>query len=147
MRHSVYGRRLSRTKNERTSLFRGLVRSLLISESITTTEAKAKAIKGLVDSLISKSQKRTSGSLREVESFVIWPDIRKKLVEEVAPRYKNRISGFTTLVKMGRRQGDGAMMVRMSLIGESAGPSQLVIPEKIIEAVEKPKRVRKATKK
>lgn len=145
MRHNVYGRKLGRTKNERTQLFRGLVRSLLISESITTTEAKAKAIKGLVDTLITQSKKKTSGSLREVESFIVWPDVRKKLVDEVAPRYKNRASGFTTLVKMGKRQGDGAMLVKMSLIDSSE--KLKVKSEKSVEVEEKAETTEKPARK
>lgn len=103
------GRKLGRNTNQRTSLFRSLIRSLLLHGSIQTTEAKAKAIKGLVDRIISKGKQ---GKL----SFLVQKDIVKKLADDIVPRYEGRLSGFTTTVRMGRRLGDGAMMVKMSLI-------------------------------
>lgn len=142
MRHRVYGKHLSRDKNERTALFRGLVRNLVLQESITTTQAKAKAIKGLVDKLISDSRKNTLAAKNSVISFLPQQEVSKKLMEEIAPRYKDRVSGFTTLVKLGRRQGDGTMMVKMSLVSE--GEKQKTEKAESAKPEEKPKRVRKA---
>ncbi|MBI4036969.1 50S ribosomal protein L17 [Candidatus Daviesbacteria bacterium] len=116
MRHKVYGKHLGRDKNQRTALLRGLVRSLLLHESITTTKAKAAAIKGLMDRLIVKSKEKTNASLNVVHSTLPNVEISKKLIEEIAPRYQKRTSGFTRTVKVGRRLGDGALMVKMSLI-------------------------------
>lgn len=116
MRHRVYGRHLGRDKNQRTALFRGLVRSLILHESITTTSPKAKAIKGFVDHLISKGQQGTEGSKQVVLSNIPQKEVREKLLGQIVPRYKNRISGFTTTTRLGQRAGDGAMLVRMSLI-------------------------------
>lgn len=116
MRHRVYGRHLGRDKNQRTALFRGLVRSLFLHESITTTESKAKAIKGLVDRLISKSKQGSEAAKRVVYSTVSQPEVSKKLIEEIAPRYQERNSGFTSIIRLGRRAGDGAMLVKMSLV-------------------------------
>ena len=116
MRHRVYGKHLQRDKNQRTALFRSLVRELVLHESIQTTSAKAKAIKGLVDKLITKSKENTNASKLVVESFVNQPAISKKLMEEIAPRFKDRTSGFTNIVRLGSRAGDGAVMVQMSLI-------------------------------
>lgn len=118
MRHRVYGRHLNRDKNQRKALFRGLVRNLVIHESIETTSPKAQAIKGLVDRLISKSKLNTNASRRVIESFLPYPLVSKKLIEEVAPRYKDRQSGFTQIIKLGIRSGDGAMMVRMNLVSD-----------------------------
>lgn len=116
MRHRVYGKHLNRDKNQRTSLFRGLVRSLILHESIETTQAKAKAIKGLVDKLITAGRKDTESSRRVVNTFITQQDISQKLLKNIAPRYTDRVSGYTQMVRLGNRQGDGAMMVRMSLI-------------------------------
>lgn len=118
MRHRVYGKHLSRDTNERTALFRGLIRNLFLQESITTTESKAKAIKGLVDKLISDSKKNTNAAKNSIISYLPQVEVNKKLMEEIAPRFPDRISGFTTLVKLGRRLGDGTMMVKMSLIDD-----------------------------
>lgn len=118
MRHKVYGKHLGRDKNQRTALFRGLVRGLILHESITTTSVKAKAIKGLVDNLISKARQNSESSKREVLSFLTQKEVSTKLLAEIAPRYQNRVSGFTNMVRLGVRAGDGAMMVKMSLVKE-----------------------------
>ena len=124
MRHRVYGKHLGRDKNQRTALFRGLTRSLILQGHITTTEAKAKAIKGLLDRLISKSRENTPASRRVVESAVPQKEVSKKLFEETAPSFPTRTSGFTRMVRLGIRAGDGAMMVRMSLISDKSAPIQ-----------------------
>ena len=93
MRHKVYGRKLGRNKAQRSSLFKNLLGSLILHGFIQTTESKAKAIKGLVDKFINKSKDK-----------------------EIVSRFKSRTSGYTSLVKLGPRLGDGAMMVRMSLL-------------------------------
>lgn len=140
MRHRVYGKHLSRDTNERTALFRGLIRNLFLQESITTTESKAKAIKGLVDKLISDSKKNTNAAKNSIISYLPQVEVNKKLMEEIAPRFPDRISGFTTLVKLGRRLGDGTMMVKMSLIDD-----RKVETKKEVIVEEKP--VKKTTKK
>lgn len=148
MRHRVYGRHLGRDKDERKSLFRGLIRELILHESIVTTEAKAKSIKGLVDRLIAKSKAEQSSSRRVVERFLPHKEIVKKLIEEVAPRYKERSSGFTNLVRLGQRAGDGSMMVRMSLIEETSKEKEGTKEPKTVreEKEEKPEKVNKPAK-
>lgn len=118
MRHKVYGKHLGRDKNQRTALFRGLVRSLFLQESITTTETKAKAIKGLVDKLITKSKDKSEASKRVIVSTISQPEVINKLMLEIGPRYSKRQSGFTQTVRLGKRAGDGAMLVKMNLISE-----------------------------
>lgn len=114
MRHRVYGKKLGRTKNERTALFRNLVQSLLISESIETTETKAKAIKGLIDKLV--NQAKTPATRRLVSQFLTNKTFSEKLIKDIAPRLKDRNSGYTSIIKVGRRLGDSSMIVRMSLL-------------------------------
>lgn len=120
MRHRVYGKHLGRDKNQRTALFKGLIRSLILQEAITTTDTRAKAIKGLVDRLIVKSKENTNKSKEIISKTFAQKEVAKKLIDEIAPRYKNRTSGFTTIARMGTRLGDGAMMVKMSLIEEES---------------------------
>lgn len=135
MRHRVYGRHLGRDKNQRTALFRGLIRSLFLHESITTTESKAKAIKGLVDRLVSKSKERSEAAKRVVYSTVSQPEVSKKLIEEIAPRYQERNSGFTRIIKLGRRSGDGAMLVKMSLVeGKKEEPKEKSVGVDLVSA-------------
>jgi large subunit ribosomal protein L17 len=118
VRHRVYGRHLNRDKNERTALFRGLIRHLILNESITTTESKAKAIKGLVDKLISRSKQDTNAAKNVIMSNLPQKEVTEKLIKEIGPRYQNRQSGFTNTVRLGTRKGDGTMMVKMSLVEE-----------------------------
>jgi large subunit ribosomal protein L17 len=114
VRHRVYGKHLGRDKNARTALFKSLVGSLILHGSIDTTETKAKAIKGLVDKII--TQAKSKDTQRLLQTFLSQKDIREKLVKEIAPNLKDRNSGYTSTVRLGTRAGDGAMVVRMSLL-------------------------------
>ncbi len=116
MKHNVYGKHLGRDKNQRQALFRGLIRSLFLEESITTTEAKYKAIKGLIDRLISKARDGSNASKNIIFSQIPQKEVSKKLLEDIAPRYKKRTSGFVSTVRIGTRKGDGAMMMKISLM-------------------------------
>lgn len=116
MRHRVYGKHLGRNKNQRTALFKSLVQALILSEKIETTQAKAKAVKSLVDKIITQSKSPTTQRL--VSQFLISKPAQKKLFEDITPRLKNRTSGYTSIVKLGKRQGDGTEMVKMSLLLE-----------------------------
>jgi len=116
VRHRVYGKHLGRNSNQRNALFKGLVRSLILHESITTTEAKAKAVKGLVDKIVVKGKANNNQAKSFIQGFLPDAVASKKLLEEIAPRFSTRTSGFTSLVKLGRRLGDGAMIVKMSFM-------------------------------
>lgn len=121
MRHKVYGKHLSRSKDQRTALFKSLVRSLILEESIKTTLPKSKAIKGLVDKIITHAKSETSK--RMVAQFLPHKVVLDKLNNEILPRLTSRTSGYTSMVKIGPRLGDGAMIVKMSLILDPAKPS------------------------
>lgn len=116
MRHRVYGSKLGRNKNQRTALFKNLVQSLILHSSIQTTEAKAKAIKGLVDKII--NQAKNPDTRRLLQTFLISKKTQEKLIKEIIPLLKSRTSGYTSLIRMGQRKGDGAMMVKISLLLE-----------------------------
>lgn len=133
MRHRVYGKHLSRSKDQRTALFKSLVRSLILEESIKTTEPKAKAIKGLVDKIITQAKSVTAK--RMVAQFLVHKPVHDKLMNDLLPRMKSRTSGYTSLVKMGPRVGDGAMVVKLSLILDAAKET----PAKKTKAVSEPK--------
>lgn len=119
MRHRVYGRHLGRTKNERASLFKNLIGALILHGSIETTGAKAKAVKGLIDRII--NQAKSKDTKRLVEQFLTQRKIQEKLYKEIVPRLVARNSGYTSIIKIGQRIGDGAMMVRMSLLVSEQG--------------------------
>ncbi len=124
MKHSVYGKKLGRDKNQRTALFRSLVRSLILHESIQTTETKAKAVKGLIDNLVVKAKDSSEASKRVVNAFLTQKEISEKLFKEIAPRFKQRSSGFTTSAKLGTRQGDGAMIVQIGWVGDKVAKEE-----------------------
>ena len=116
MRHRVYGKHLGRDKNERTALFKSLVGALILHGSIETTESKAKAIKGLVDKIITQAKSKNTKTL--VTAYLTQKSVQDKLFKEIVPGVSKRNSGYTSVVKLGRRFGDNAMKVRMSLLME-----------------------------
>jgi len=122
MRHQVAGRHLGRSSGQRRALFRNLVTELLRHGRIRTTEAKAKAIRPDAERIISIAKR----GLRE-ESYALHarrlaaarlndPLVTKRLFEEIAPTFENRAGGYTRLMKMGPRRGDGAEMVLLELV-------------------------------
>ena len=116
MRHRVYGKHLSRDSNQRAALFKSLVGSLILHGSIETTQTKAAAIKGLVDQVINQAKHKETRRL--LQSFLTQKVVVDKLVNEVAPSLKSRNSGYTSVIKLGNRLGDNAMVVRMTLLTE-----------------------------
>lgn len=116
MRHRVFGRKLGRDKDHRKALFKNLVTSLVLHEQIKTTEAKAKAIKGLVDKVITKGRTGSFHARRVLASFFTNQKAVEKVMKVLVPRFQQRRSGFTRLVRLGRRRGDNAPLVRMELV-------------------------------
>ncbi len=137
MRHRVYGKHLGRNKDERRNLFKGLVRLLFSHGTIQISEAKAKAIKGLVDKVITLAKDKKTE--RRLQSFLTDKNLRERLVKEIMPKLGSRTSGFTSIVRMGTQLGDQTTIVKMSLIGaEELKPIQ-----KEVSKVEKPVAVKK----
>src|SRR3989344_8607132 len=105
MRHRVQAKHFNRDSNSRKALFKSLVSSLIQSGEIQTTEPKAKAIKGLVDKLIHKAQEGTINTRRILARFFGRRDVVNQLVDSVAPAMKDRQSGFTRIIRLGKRRG------------------------------------------
>ena len=116
MRHKVAGRRLGRSSAHRIALFRNLVTDLLNYEKITSTEAKAKEIRGLAEKMITLGKKGGLTSRRQALTFILDEKIAAKVFNELAPRYAERPGGYTRLIKLGPRLGDGAPMARIELV-------------------------------
>ena len=116
MRHRVQSRRFDRPTDERLALFRGLVTDLLRHEQLRTTEAKAKAIRGLVEKMITLGKSGTLPARRRVLGYVYDKDVARKVFDELGPRYAERPGGYTRIVKLGPRLGDGAPLVQIELI-------------------------------
>ena len=110
MRHHVFGRKLGRTKDERKLLFRNLVTELILHGRLKTTVAKAKAVKPLIDKLVTKAKKATLAARRELAA-VLPKEAALILANTIAPHFKNRTSGFSRIIYIGERSGDHAEMV------------------------------------
>jgi large subunit ribosomal protein L17 len=116
MRHRVAGRNLSRSTEQRWALYRNQVTSLLDHERITTTEAKAKEVRGLAEKMITLAKDGSLASRREALAFVTDKRVVDKLFAEIAPSYADRNGGYTRLLKLGPRAGDSAPMVKIELV-------------------------------
>jgi len=116
MRHQVAGRKLGRSSAHRKALYRNLVTDLLNYEKITSTEAKAKEIRSLAERMITLGKEGGLNSRRQALSFILDKKITEKVFNELAPRYAERPGGYTRLIKLGPRLGDGAPMVRIELV-------------------------------
>jgi large subunit ribosomal protein L17 len=125
MRHSVAGYTLGRTKGARIALRRNLIKQLFTHERIRTTKAKAAAIRGDAERLITLARNSANGSdadkmnaRRLAASRLGDNQVIKRLFDEVAPRFANRNGGYTRVMKLGPRLGDSAEMVVLELVEE-----------------------------
>lgn len=116
MRHRVAGRKLSRSTGHRRALYRNLVTDLLRYEKIVTTEAKAKEVGPLTEKMITLGKRGTLHARRQALSFVFDKDVVDKVFATVGPRYAERPGGYTRIVKLGPRLGDGAPMAQIELV-------------------------------
>jgi large subunit ribosomal protein L17 len=117
MRHRVDGYKLQRNIAGRNSLLRGLVTSVIEHERITTTTAKAKAAKPLVDNMITLAKRDTLHTRRQAAQFLRTPAAVKKLFDTLGARFGQRNGGYTRIVKVGWRKGDGGETAILELVG------------------------------
>jgi large subunit ribosomal protein L17 len=110
------GRRFGGSSAHQKSMLANLVASLIAAEAITTTEAKAKALRPVAEKIISKAKKGGLHNHRQVVSFLRDKEMAAKLFEEIGPRYADRPGGYTRILKVGPRQGDNAPMARIELV-------------------------------
>ncbi len=116
MRHKIAGRKLSRATDHRMALYRNLVTDLLRYEKIVTTEAKAKEARSLAERMITLGKKGGLPARRQALVVVYDKDVVNKLFAELGPRYAQRAGGYTRVVKLGPRVGDGAPMAQLELV-------------------------------
>jgi large subunit ribosomal protein L17 len=116
MRHRIAGRRLGRTSSHRKAMMRNLVTSLFEHEKITTTDAKAKELRGVADRMITLGKRGTLHARRQALSFIRDNRITKKVFEELSPRYTERMGGYTRVIKVGTREGDNALLSVIELM-------------------------------
>ena len=117
MAHRIGGRKLGRKQGPRLALYKNLTVSILRYERVKTTEAKAKEIRGRVERMITLAKRGDLTARRAVVSeFPNEPLVVTKLFDEIAPKYADRTSGFTRIVKIGQRRGDAAEIVQIELV-------------------------------
>ena len=117
MRHKRSGFKLKRDVGARKALLRNLVTSVILEERITTTVPKAKAAKPLVDKMITLAKRDSLHARRQAAAFLNTPESVKKLFDKLGTRFGQRPGGYTRIVRLGWRQGDGAEVVKLELVG------------------------------
>lgn len=116
MRHRKKVNKLSRPHEERESLLVGLAKGLIQHRKVDTTLAKAKEAQKVVERLITLARRGDTHARRLAFQFLQDKDVVKLLFEEVGPQYKEQNGGYTRVVKLGPRQGDGAELARLMLV-------------------------------
>lgn len=118
MRHLKSFNKLSRTHSHRKSLYKNMSVSLFKHGRIKTTIAKAKEIRRVAEKIITRAKVRTLHNIRIISKLIKDKEILMKLFDEIAPVYVERNGGYTRIIKLGRRKGDGADMAFLELIQE-----------------------------
>lgn len=126
MRHHVAGKKLNRSSDNRKALRRTLIVQLYEHERISTTRAKAEAVRGEAEKLITIARNSIEGTdIEKVNARRMvasrlggHPETVKKLFDDISPRYKERKGGYTRMMKLGMRLGDAAQMVILELVEE-----------------------------
>lgn len=152
MRKNVFGRQLSRDTKQRKALFRSLLSSLIFKESIRTTLEKAKAIKADADKIINKAKRGDEKLAVQLLKRDLGIDAMDKVIKDLALRFKDRTSGYTRIIRLGRRFSDNAEMVVMEWVvknqksnikDEKAGIKELPATTETQKRTETQKKVKK----
>jgi large subunit ribosomal protein L17 len=115
MKHHSKNRKFGRPTAQRKALLRSLMRSLVMSERIQTTEAKAKELRPVIEKMVTRAKSGSLVARREAVS-AIGEDMGKKLMDDIAPRYAERNGGYTRVVKLPLRQSDAAKMAMIEFV-------------------------------
>ena len=135
MRHRVHGRKLGRPTPHRRALLRSLCTSLFEHERITTTVQKAKEVRPLAEKLITLGKRESLHARRQAAAFLLRAAVVQKLFDTIATRFADRNGGYTRIVKLGYREGDGAELAILELLG-----SELSVKKAEKAAAEKAKK-------
>ena len=144
MRHGKAGFKLGRVTQHRWALFRNLLVALFRHERIMTTEAKAKAVRGLADHMVTLAKREDLHARRQVLAMVPDALVVKKLFDTIAARFSDRHGGYTRIMKAGLRPGDRAPMVVLELVDRPEAPPEK--GKKDAKAEKAPKEDKKAGK-
>lgn len=116
MRHRKNKVTLSRVKGQRELMLRTLAEAVVLHEGLDTTAAKARAVKPLVERMITRGKINTIVARRYLMKFFTKEAPVKKILEVLGPKYEARTGGYSRIVKLGQRKGDGAEIVRIELV-------------------------------
>jgi large subunit ribosomal protein L17 len=131
MRHRKSGRKLNRNSSHRTALMRSLAISIILRESIKTTLAKAKEIRGFLEPLVTLAKENTVANQRKAYSKLRDKAAVAKLFSEIGPRFKERPGGYLRVIKRGHRAGDKSPIAQVEFLKEDNEVSE---PEALEEA-------------
>ena len=129
MRHGKKVAKLGRTASHRKAMLSNMMTSLFTNETITTTQIRAKELKRSAEKMITFAKRGDLHARRQVLRVIADKQVVAKLFDEIGPRYKSRNGGYTRVVKMGPRRGDGAFMSIIELV-DRPGASEVSEPEK-----------------
>ena len=119
MRHRKKGRKLGRTAAHKKAMLANLATALIEKESIRTTDTKAKELRGFVDRLVTFAKRGDLHARRQTLKVLRRSSVVNKLFDDLAPRFADRPGGYTRIVKLGHRKGDGAFLSLMEFVGEA----------------------------
>jgi large subunit ribosomal protein L17 len=117
MRHRVAGKKLGRKTPHRVMMFRNMVTSLFDKERVRTTLDRAKAVRPIAEKMITLGKRESLHARRQALAYVQDPAVVAKLFETLAPRFTQRHGGYTRIIRLGFRDGDGAQMAYLELVG------------------------------
>jgi len=117
MRHKISGYKLKRDAGSRKALFKGLVTSVIEHERVITTVPKAKAVQPLVEKMITLAKRDTLHTRRQAAAYLETPAAVQKLFDKLGTRFGQRSGGYTRVVRLGFRKGDGAEQAMLELVG------------------------------
>jgi len=121
MRHRVKGRKLGRSPAHRKALFRNQLASLVKEERIKTTLHKAKELRPIAEKVVTQGKRDTLHARRLVNRWLPERQLVKKVFEDIAPRFQERPGGYTRIIKLGPRRGDGAEMAVIEFVETGDG--------------------------
>jgi large subunit ribosomal protein L17 len=123
MRHRVAGKKLGRKTAHRVMMFRNMVTSLFDKERIRTTLDRAKAVRPIAERMITLGKRENLHARRQALAYVIDPAVVAKLFDTLAPRFAQRPGGYTRIIRLKFRDGDGAQMAYLELLGSEFKPA------------------------
>jgi large subunit ribosomal protein L17 len=140
MRHRNEGRKLSRNTSHRRALLRNLVTALLEHGRLMTTLPKAKEIRPLAERMITLGKRDSLHARRQVQSYLLKDETTKKVFDTLAPKFADRKGGYSRIIKLGNRKGDGADVAIIELLGSELETKKA---ERAAKAEEKAKKSKK----